>query len=95
MEELLKALEQLYAQEITDVVSSGGYDLYFKNNELRREAENLCDEYLIGPFGECNWDNINKLKIRGYDVYPGERDSYGWVTGCVRKHGDRRVLIYG
>ena len=30
----------------------------------------------------------------GFDVYAGEKDSFGWLTGCI-EFPDGRVLVYG
>jgi hypothetical protein len=29
----------------------------------------------------------------GYDVYPGEHDSYGWITGCIKT--TRGIIVFG
>ena len=95
MEELLKVLEQLYAEEGNSIASEYGDEEYFVESELRDEAEGLCNECLITNGGQCNWDNIHKLRSNGYLVFAGEKDSFGWLTGCVQKRGDQRVLVYG
>jgi hypothetical protein len=53
----------------------------------------LAEEVLISFNGQCNWENIGKLKAAGYDVFPIERDRFGWMiagiqTGCG-------VITYG
>ena len=30
-----------------------------------------------------NYNNIQLLKNAGYKVYPGEQDSFGWLTGFI------------
>ncbi len=42
---------------------------------------------------ECNWDNIDILQKEGYNVFPGEIDEMGWVTGCIETK--RGIVIYG
>lgn len=59
------------------------------------EIEVECCSLLIGKNGGCNWDNIKALRDKGYRVYAGERDSFGWLTGCISKPGDSRVICYG
>lgn len=69
---------------------------YFKdpnNSELLEAAELECCGALITPQGGCNWGNIELIKKRGYNVYPGDRDSFGWLTGVVERGGVK--LIYG
>ena len=94
MERLLKALEQLYAYE-DDVAVCGENGEYFSNVDERWEAEGLCNELLITESGGCNWSNIDILRNNGYLVYPGEKDSFGWIIGVVQKRGDKRKLLFG
>lgn len=47
--------------------------------------ESLADDYLIDGGGAPFWENIARLEDVGYEVGPGEQDSFGWVTGKVRK----------
>ena len=94
MEKLLEKLEQLYATQNNSYSGEDG-DEYFKESDLYDEIEGLCNEYLITESGGCNWDNIRVLRSKGYDVYAGEKDSFGWLTGCVRKYGDNRIVVYG
>lgn len=53
----------------------------------------LADELLITEQGQCNWVNIRKLKNKGYDVFAGDHDSFGWLTGCIQTK--RGILVYG
>tara|TARA_B100000929_G_scaffold100901_1_gene79659 strand:- start:16663 stop:16974 length:312 start_codon:yes stop_codon:yes gene_type:complete len=55
--------------------------------------ETLADEFLIDADGQLNHDNIEKLKKVGYRVGPGERDSFGWLSGKVSK--ENLVYIFG
>ena len=68
---------------------------YFKESDLYDEIEGLCNEYLITESGGCNWDNICVLRSKGYSVYAGEKDGFGWLTGCIQKKGDNRIVVYG
>ena len=94
MEKLLEKLEQLYA---TQNNSYSGEELteYFEESDLYDEIAGLCNEYLITNGGLCNWDNIRILRSNGYRVFAGEKDSFGWLTGCVQKDDDERVVVYG
>ena len=94
MEKLLEKLEQLYDTQ-NNSYSDEGYAEYFKESDLYDEIEGLCNEYLITESGGCNWDNICVLRSKGYSVYAGEKDSFGWLTGCIQKKGDNRIVVYG
>ena len=53
----------------------------------------LCNELLINDSGKCDWKNIEILNKNGYYVGPGERDSFGWLTGVV--YTDKGSIVYG
>lgn len=93
MEKLLKALEKLYSEQNNFYQEDGWTG--FNKSDLYNEVVDLCDEYLITNDGQCNWNNIVTLQNNGYDVFAGEKDSFGWLTGCVQKDNDERVVIYG
>lgn len=96
METLLKALEELYDIQDDSYVFEEDGNTYFEcDNEIVYNVENLCAEKLIAKGGLCNWSNIRVLRDNGYRVFAGEKDGFGWLTGCVQKNGDPRILIYG
>lgn len=57
------------------------------------EIERLACDTLISPEGKCNWKNITKVKNSGFDVFAGEKDSFGWLTGCIKTDGG--IIVYG
>lgn len=59
------------------------------------ELEGIAAQKLINPGRGCNWDNIRVLRNAGFRVYAGEKDSFGWLVGCIQKRGDNRILVYG
>ena len=93
MKELLTALEKLYGDQ-SNIYQEDGWT-GFNENEMYNEVVGLCNEYLITNGGLCNWDNIRILRSNGYRVFAGEKDSFGWLTGCVQKNNDERVVVYG
>ena len=93
-EELLRALDQLFSEKQNSEVADDGSQ-YFKESPLSEYVEGLCCGELICSDGSCDYEGIRLLKKRGYDVFAGERDSFGWLTGCVQKNGDDRILVYG
>lgn len=94
MEKLLEKLEQLYTTQ-NNSYSGEEHAEYFEESDLYNEIVGLCDEYLITKSGCCNWDNIHVLISKGYRVYAGEKGRFGWLTGCVQKNGDNRIVVYG
>lgn len=93
MEQLLTLLKELYDDQ-NNVYQEDGFT-GFNECDIYNEVTALCDEYLIGNGGSCNWDNIWILRDNGYRVFAGEKDSFGWLTGCVQKQGDPRIIVYG
>ena len=90
---LVNALKAVEALE--DVkCSRTGMTAYIsdKRPEIDR-AVNIADDVLITKTGDVDRVNIARLKQEGYSVYPGECDSFGWLTGCIRtKVG---ILVFG
>jgi hypothetical protein len=92
MDEFLKVLNNLCDSNET-VTDEVGW-VYFSGN-LATEASSMACDLLIDNEGHCNWDNINEVRNAGYRVFAGDQDSFGWLVGCIQKHGDKRVLTYG
>lgn len=73
---------------------------YYNSNDpvVSIVSGDACD-LLITDTGACNWDNIHQLQEEGFKVYAGDKDSFGWLTGCIsiRKSGEKfnRILVYG
>lgn len=49
--------------------------------------EYLADLYLIREDGSPDMERLAFFERFGYKVGPGEKDSFGWVTGKIRKGG--------
>ena len=94
MDDLLKALEVLFEMDGPCSQDEDGLFYYDRFNESDA-AEAEASYYLIKPDGSCNWKNINELEKHGYKVYAGDKDSFGWLIGCIQKNGTNRVLTYG
>jgi hypothetical protein len=60
---------------------------------LVEAAIRAADTALITNKGECNWAAHRELEKHGYRVYAGEKDSFGWLTGCINTK--KGVLVYG
>lgn len=89
-----EALQHYITSELSEVMCI--LDRYFENTndkDLEDAAEAMCCGYMITSGGACNWENIYKLRKCGYAVYPGDKDSFGWLTGVVTKGGKK--LVFG
>jgi len=56
-------------------------------------AEGTAVDALITSEGQCVWEQHDILKQHGYEVFPGEVDGFGWLTGCIRTK--KGILVYG
>ena len=94
MDELLEALEKLYDKQNNSCINEGDGKTYFVNSDSINKVRSLCRKLLVTSAGLCNIDNIGILRKNGYRTFSGETDWFGWVTGCVQKRGDPRILVY-
>lgn len=67
---------------------------------LDEETEQLIDEIvvsadtaLITNDGSCRFDQHELLKRVGFNVTPGETDSFGWLSGVI--HTCKGKIVYG
>lgn len=65
----------------------------FRNFIKCKKIEDFAYEYLITDEGHPNFKNINILRENGFPVYPGEQDSFGWLTGCIKTK--KGTLVFG
>jgi hypothetical protein len=87
--------------ELLDKVNSGELEVStteedghnYLEGEVAKKIEGLACDTLISSEGGCNWDNINILREKGYRVFPGEKDSFGWLTGCIKTN--KGIIVYG
>lgn len=76
-----------------DVAVFGEYAVY-NDEAIEEEIESLCCELFVKG-GRPDYSTIRKFKeMSGYSVGPGERDSFGWLTGVVYK-GDTMYHCFG
>lgn len=94
IEKLVNTLNALTDEDFNEPDEETGV-IYTKSTPAVDECEEMANELLIASNGRCNWENIKKLKSYGFDVYAGEKDSFGWLTGCIGFPDHERVLVYG
>lgn len=64
-------------------------DKYIQNEAISSLASNS----LVGDEGECLWENHEILKREGFPVFPGERDRFGWLSGCIQTK--KGIIVFG
>lgn len=65
-----------------------------ENAVLMDKIETLAQEVLIAADGHPDYKSIQDMKKYGYEVYAGERDSFGWLIGCIQK-GNGPIFVFG
>ena len=93
IENLVKALLALTDEDFCEP-DEETYVRYAKTTPATEECEEMANALLIRNGGRCNWANIKALHQYGFDVYAGEKDSFGLLTGCIG-FPDGKVLVYG
>lgn len=89
--ELLKEIESLDSLE-DDASTILNNIRDEKVAELVKAVEWEADRFLITNEGACRWENHDFLKEKGYDVFCGERDRFGWLTGGIQTK--KGVIFY-
>lgn len=98
MEELIYEIRSLegYMPRYTRFIHNYKDTNKFKQAFIRHKLNkilSLADGLLISSKGGCDWDNISILQTKGYSVGPGEKDSFGWLTGVI--HTSKGAIVYG
>ena len=88
MEELIKLLMQIEAD--SSITKEEYLD---NNNELVDKASCLACGELMDNNGGCNWRAHKTLDDAGFYVFAGEKDSFGWLSGCIRTK--KGIVVYG
>jgi hypothetical protein len=84
---LKKMIELLKIVDESDLPDN--YDGFITNNEIN----NLACDCLIDSNGRCIWENHDVLREAGFQVFPGEQDRFGWLTGCIQTK--KGIIVYG
>jgi hypothetical protein len=97
VDDLIEALLKIETDdELTAILTPAQEEVGYSVDELPdvvQDVIQLADECLIGNHGQCDWDNINKVKQAGFNVRAGEQDSFGWLSGLITtSKGD---VVYG
>jgi hypothetical protein len=57
------------------------------------QLEELANTVLIDDNGGNIWENHEVLKDHGFDIFPGEQDRFGWLSGCIQTK--KGIIVYG
>lgn len=95
MNELIAALQAIesdptFTGSSHDYLTNGAYD---ELHPLVQNVVDLADGELITNQGSCNYRAHDQLKLAGFPVTCGERDSFGWLSGVI--HTNKGMIVYG
>jgi hypothetical protein len=92
MEDLVQLLRMLEASDLPDNDDDEHY-LQEVDHPLVSEIEAEANDVLIGD-SRPNFEVMDELfHTYGYFVFPGERDSFGWLTGCLQTK--KGIIVFG
>lgn len=100
LDNLITMLKLIDESDLPDVKYEDG-DVYLSNvvkthekyKELINKLVEIADQALIDDEGHCVWESILEVKSYGYQVFAGEQDRWGWLTGCIQTK--KGLLVYG
>ena len=88
---LLKELESTTLSTEPDRVLNNLEDC--PEAELIQSLSGLANDLLIDHEGRCIWSLHDELTNAGFPVFAGEKDSFGWLTGCIQT--TKGIIVYG
>ena len=90
VEELVSLLQTL---ESSNMPNNPDYILHSEDSDLVQHIEILASTTLIDDNGMNIYKYHEYLKSNGFLITPGERDRFGWLSGCI--HTKKGIIIYG
>lgn len=95
---LLKELENTsdmgaYAGEYISADQEGSEAYPARGKVILEEIAVVADDVLIGRDGRPSGLAIERLKVEGYLVTVGEKDSFGWLSGII--HTKVGKVVFG
>lgn len=96
MTELIDLLKKINSEEINAILTDEkfrGIPFLCFDTEIDIKIQSLACKCLIDNDGKCDWVNINELKSNKFDVFPLEKDSFGWLIGGIKTN--KGIISYG
>ncbi len=86
--ECLKAVDASGLPEDTEV------RLDTTDHALIDEIQFIATRLFVTDKGEPDFNEMDRLQAEfNYFIYPGERDRFGWVTGCLQTK--KGFIVFG
>jgi hypothetical protein len=84
---LLKKIEDNVA------IKDYGDDVILSEHPDVIQAINLAETVLITGAGAVNWGAVSVMRQHGYEVFPIEQDSFGWLLAGIST--SKGIILYG
>jgi hypothetical protein len=89
IEDLLDYLKKV---ENLDIPYTEGIINGMLDPDLMGQIQEAATRVLIDELGRNRWDNHEVLHQSGFYVFAGEKDRFGWLTGCIQTK--KGVIVY-
>ncbi len=94
MEDLVTYLRMLEESDIPTIAEHEDVFLQHEDHELVGQIEGLATTLFIDEKGSPRFEDMDTLwHEHGFFVFPGERDQFGWLTGCIRTK--KGIIVFG
>jgi hypothetical protein len=87
MAELIIALLQAIIADDNIKINGEKYD---SAHPLVNAVIYLANEYLTSDERHIH---MRVIKEKGFNIFPGEQDRFGWLTGCIQL--PRGIIVFG
>lgn len=94
LDDFIETVEKQSDEELNSIWDDFGKVFFKHDNPYADIIEEFACQHLITNSGKCNRKNISRLRDAGFNVYAGDSDSFGWLTGCI-ENTNRHVFVYG
>ena len=94
MEQLVAYLRMLEESDLPDVAEHEDIYLHHEDHELVGQIDGLATKLFVDEKGSPQFKDMDTLwHEHGYFVFPGERDRFGWLTGCIQTK--KGIIVFG
>jgi hypothetical protein len=94
MQRLVECLKKVEESDLPNVPEHEDVFLHHHDHDLICEIEGLANQVFIDEEGQCRFEDMDKLwNDHGYFIFPGERDRFGWLTGCIQTK--KGIIVFG
>ena len=90
MEELLDCLHVLESSGLPDDSTA---PLHAMRDPILQRISALASVVLITDEGKILWENHRILQDKGFPITPGEKDSFGWLSGNIQTK--KGIIVFG